>query len=157
MDSFHIGPPMHNDRFDLDLYLQGHWHDFGYMSVPHAGPLSKLQFSMDSSILGQMITAWEGVSCAMTFDLDLYLQGHCPASRLLWSQQDFEWRWSVPLFNASLYWVFFSFVWFVFINHIFQFYYELCTYCNILDIYLSKIWILSLCSVLYEVIELFIF
>ena len=32
--------------------------------------------------------------------------------------------------------VFFYFVWFVFINHIFQFYYELCTYCNILDIYL---------------------
>ena len=33
--------------------------------------------------------------------------------------------------------VFFYFVWFVFINHIFQFYYELYTYCNILDIYLS--------------------
>ena len=33
--------------------------------------------------------------------------------------------------------VFFYFVWFVFINHIFQFYYELCTYSNILDIYLS--------------------
>ena len=33
--------------------------------------------------------------------------------------------------------VFFYFVWFVFINHIFQFYNELCTYCNILDIYLS--------------------
>ena len=33
--------------------------------------------------------------------------------------------------------VLFYFVWFVFINHIFQFYYELCTYCNILDIYLS--------------------
>ena len=33
--------------------------------------------------------------------------------------------------------VFFYFIWFVFINHIFQFYYELCTYCNILDIYLS--------------------
>ena len=32
--------------------------------------------------------------------------------------------------------VFFYFVWFVFINHIFQFHYELCTYCNILDIYL---------------------
>ena len=39
--------------------------------------------------------------------------------------------------SASLYWVFFYFVWFVFINHIFQLYYELCTYCNILDIYLS--------------------
>ena len=33
--------------------------------------------------------------------------------------------------------VFFYFVWFVFINHIFQFYNELCTFCKILDIYLS--------------------
>ena len=33
--------------------------------------------------------------------------------------------------------VFFYFVWFVFIHHNFQFYFELCTYCNILDIYLS--------------------
>ena len=38
--------------------------------------------------------------------------------------------------SASLYQSFLLF-WFVFINHIFQFYYELCTYCNILDIYLS--------------------
>ena len=33
--------------------------------------------------------------------------------------------------------VFFYFVWFVYIHHNFQFYFELCTYCNILDIYLS--------------------
>ena len=33
--------------------------------------------------------------------------------------------------------VFFHFVWFVFIHHNFQFYFELCTYCHILDIYLS--------------------
>ena len=33
-------------------------------------------------------------------------------------------------------WVFFYFVWFVFIHHNFQFYFELYTYCNILDIYL---------------------
>ena len=33
--------------------------------------------------------------------------------------------------------VFFYFVWFVFIHHNFQFYFELCTYCNILTIYLS--------------------
>ena len=33
--------------------------------------------------------------------------------------------------------VFFSFVWFVFIHHNFQFDFKLCTYCNILDIYLS--------------------
>ena len=34
--------------------------------------------------------------------------------------------------------VFFYFVWFVFIHHNFQFHFELCTYCNILDIYLSQ-------------------
>ena len=33
--------------------------------------------------------------------------------------------------------VFFYFVWFAFIHHNFQFYFKLCTYCNILDIYLS--------------------
>ena len=33
--------------------------------------------------------------------------------------------------------VFFYFVRFVFIHHNFQFYFELCTYCNILDIYQS--------------------
>ena len=33
--------------------------------------------------------------------------------------------------------VFFYFVWFVFIHLNFQFYFELCTYCNIFDIYLS--------------------
>ena len=39
--------------------------------------------------------------------------------------------------SASLLEFSFIFVWFVFINHIFQFYNELRTYCNILDIYLS--------------------
>ena len=33
--------------------------------------------------------------------------------------------------------VFFYFVWLVFIHHNFQFYFKLCTYCNILDINLS--------------------
>ena len=33
--------------------------------------------------------------------------------------------------------VFFYFVWFVFIHHNFQFYFKLCTYCNILDNNLS--------------------
>ena len=33
--------------------------------------------------------------------------------------------------------VLFYFVWFVFIHHNFQFYFKLCTYCNILDINLS--------------------
>ena len=33
--------------------------------------------------------------------------------------------------------VLFYFVWFMDIHHNFQLYFELCTYCNILDIYLS--------------------
>ena len=33
-------------------------------------------------------------------------------------------------------WVFFNFVWFFFIHRKIHFYFELCTYCNILDIYL---------------------
>ena len=54
--------------------------------------------------------------------------------------------------------VFFDFVWFVFIHHNFQFYFELCTYCNILDIYLSQnLNFVKSSSVLYEIIELFIF
>ena len=32
--------------------------------------------------------------------------------------------------------VFFYFVWFVFIHHNYQFYFKLCTHCNIFDIYL---------------------
>ena len=47
----------------------------------------------------------------------------------------------------------FSFI--LFIHHNIHFYFELCTYCNILDIYLSWIWIL-LNVFLYETIELFI-
>ena len=56
---------------------------------------------------------------------------------LIWSQQDFESgdlsHYQVPHYIR----VFFYFVLFVFIHHNFQFYFELCTYCNILDIYLS--------------------
>ena len=57
---------------------------------------------------------------------------------LLWSQQDFEWRWSVPLFKCLTV-LEFSFILFdlCLLITFFQFYYELCTYCNILDIYLS--------------------
>ena len=47
----------------------------------------------------------------------------------------------------------FSFI--LFIHHNIHFYFELCTYCNILDIYHHEIWIL-LNIFLYETIELFI-
>ena len=51
--------------------------------------------------------------------------------------------------------VFFHFVWFVFIHHNFQFYFKLCTYFGYLPI--IKFEFCQLSSVLYEVIELFIF
>ena len=77
---------------------------------------------------------------------------------LLWSQQDFEWRWSVPLFKCLTV-LEFSFILF-----------DLClliTFFNFIMNYVPIVtfWIFTyhkfefcqLCSVLYEVIELFIF
>ena len=63
---------------------------------------------------------------------------HCPASRTTLVATRFRVAVICPIIQVPhCIRVFFYFVWFVFINHIFQFYYELCTYCNILDIYLS--------------------
>ena len=63
---------------------------------------------------------------------------HCPASRTTLVATRFRVGVICPIIQVPhCIRVFFYFVWFVFINHIFQFYYELCTYCNILDIYLS--------------------
>ena len=64
--------------------------------------------------------------------------GDCPASRTTLVATRFRVAVICPIIQVPhCIRVFFYFVWFVFINHIFQFYYELCTYCNILDIYLS--------------------
>ena len=63
---------------------------------------------------------------------------HCPASRTTLVATRFRVAVICPIIQVPhCIRVFFYFVWFVFINHIFQFYNELCTYCNILDIYLS--------------------
>ena len=63
---------------------------------------------------------------------------YCPACRTTFIATRFRVAVICPIIPAPhCVRVFFYFVWFVFINHIFQFYYELCTYCNILDIYLS--------------------
>ena len=63
---------------------------------------------------------------------------YCPASRTTLVATRFRVAVICPIIQVPhCIRVFFYFVWFVFINHIFQFYYELCTYCNILDIYLS--------------------
>ena len=68
----------------------------------------------------------------------VYLTIHCPACRTTLIATRFRVAVICPIIQVPhCIRVFFYFVWFVFINHIFQFHYELCTYCNILDIYLS--------------------
>ena len=63
---------------------------------------------------------------------------HCPASRTTLVATRFWVVMICPIIKClTVLRVFFHFVWFVFIHHNFQFYFELCTYCNILDIYLS--------------------
>ena len=68
----------------------------------------------------------------------IHLCSHCPACRTTFIATRFRVAVICPIIPVPhCIRVFFYFVWFVLINHIFQFYYELCTYCNILDIYLS--------------------
>ena len=70
--------------------------------------------------------------------LSISCRGYCPACRTTLIATRFRVAVICPIIQVPhCIRVFFYFVWFVFINHIFQFYYELCTYCNILDIYLS--------------------
>ena len=64
---------------------------------------------------------------------------HCPACRTSLIATRFWVVMICPIIKClTVLRVFFYFVWFVFIHHNFQFYFELCTYCNILDIYLSQ-------------------
>ena len=77
---------------------------------------------------------------------------------LLWSQQDFEWRWSVPLFKCLTV-LEFSFILFD-LCLLITFFNFIMNYVPIVTFWIftyHKIWIFKLCSVLYEVIELFIF
>ena len=84
-----------------------------------------------------------GLCCIFNLRLSKRLSNHrdagdCPASRTTLVATRFRVAVICPIIQVPhCIRVFFYFVWFVFINHIFQFYYELCTYCNILDIYLS--------------------
>ena len=67
------------------------------------------------------------------------LPSYCPACRTSLIATRFWVVMICPIIKClTVLRVFFYFVWFVFIHHNFQFYFELCTYCNILDIYLSQ-------------------
>ena len=75
----------------------------------------------------------------MSHSIQYSIATYCPACRTTLVATRFRVAVICPIIQVPhCIRVFFYFVWFVFINHIFQFYYELCTYCNILDIYLSS-------------------
>ena len=61
--------------------------------------------------------------------------GDCPACRTTLIATRFWVVMICPIIKClTVLWIFFYFVWFVFIHHNFQFYFELCTYCDVLDI-----------------------
>ena len=90
-----------------------------------------------------LLVVWRGqMTCCCCQQVSLAYKDvwicYCPASRTTLVATRFRVAVICPIIQVPhCIRVFFYFVWFVFINHIFQFYYELCTYCNILDIYLS--------------------
>ena len=93
------------------------------VNSPHKWPVTWKISSFDDVIMTFLACCW---SC------------DCPACRTTLVATRFRVAVICPIIQVPhCIRVFFYFVWFVFINHIFQFYYELCTYCNILDIYLS--------------------
>ena len=103
--------------------------NLGFLDIK--GWCINLKNSMKLSMLMYMQTAF-----IPDWVLSWYI--HCPACRTTLVATRFRVAVICPIIQVPhCIRVFFYFVWFVFINHIFQFYYELCTYCNILDIYLS--------------------
>ena len=127
----------------------------GSVNSPHKWPVTRKMFPFDDVIMYEstLIPAWvsnyshhnvwdeltypfPNLNCAAVKDWAWI--SHCPARRTTLIATRF--RVAVICLISQVphcIRVFFYFVWFVFINHIFQFYNELCTYCNILDIYLS--------------------
>ena len=87
----------------------------------------------------------KSVSSVFRFDICIILDSlpkhchYCPACRTSLIATRFWVVMICPIIKClTVLRVSFYFVWFVFIHHNFQFYFELCTYCNILDIYLSQ-------------------
>ena len=101
------------------------------VNSPHKGPVTRKMFPFDDVIMGNVCNRLRQIT--MFYELC-----HCPACRTTLVATRFRVAVICPIMQVPhCIRVFFYFVWFVFINHIFQFYHELYTYCNILDIYLS--------------------
>ena len=123
------------------------WTPYMYASSPlknrawgRRSPGAALSFCSDLTLSQefQPMAAQLSIKAALPLAKIQVRQLYCPASRTTLVATRFRVAVICPIIQVPHgIRVFFYFVWFVFINHIFQFYYELCTYCNILDIYLS--------------------
>ena len=103
------------------------------VNSPHKG---QWRGALMFSLICVWINGW--VNNREAGDLKRHRPHYCPASRTTLVATRFRVAAICPIIQVPhCIRVFFYFVWFVFINHNFHFYYELCTYCNILDIYLS--------------------
>ena len=114
----------------------------GPVNSPHKGPVTGKMFPFDDVIMWTwiLIIKIRGSQNRLIFvmGISILLRRYCPACRTTLVATRFRVAVICPIIQVPhCIGVFFYFVWFVFINHFFQFYYELCTYCNILDIYLS--------------------
>ena len=107
------------------------------VNSPHKGSVTRKMFPFDDVIMSRKIfCCTRCCSCRRIGmkKIDMWLSGvpdYFDRNKIL-SGYDLS-HYQVPHCIR----VFFYFVWFVFIHHNFQFYFKLCTYCNILDIYLS--------------------
>ena len=108
------------------------------VNSPHKGPVTRKIFPFDDVITWSIYLVASHHTCSYYCVSTMFDVHNCPASRTTLVATRFRVAVICPIIQVPhCIRVFFYFVWFVFINHIFQFYYELCTYCNILDIYLS--------------------
>ena len=108
----------------------------------HRPPVNSLhRGQLRRALMFCLICAWTNgwVNNRDTGNLRRHRAHYCPTCRTTLIATRFWVVMICPIIKClTVLRVFFDFVWFVFIHHNFQFYFELCTYCNILDIYLSQ-------------------
>ena len=148
----------------MDLSYQAHWqldHHLGHSQIakfmgptwgppgscrPHVGPITLLSglFLWHNSL--PPYTVWDSLTALLFQDFIFIVR----RAGLLWSQQDFEWRWSVPLFKCLTV-LEFSFILFE-LCLLITFFNFIMNYVPIVTFWIftyHKIWILSImfCSI----------
>ena len=123
------------------------------VNSPHKGPVTRKMFPFDDVIMTFRVSLWETVTqvfprfrsqsfatraiCAHTHiarNVNFLLFSGVPD---LWGRTKILRCGDLSHLHApDCIWVFFYFVWFLLIHHNIHLYFELSTYCNILDIYL---------------------